>query len=227
MKYDCTVIVPFYNEGYRVLKVLSEISRIKGIKIVCVDDGSTDNSYNLVKKRFPLVKLVQIKNNSGKSNAIIQGLKEVKTKYVFLIDADLQKLKYKDYELGLNRINDKKDIDMIIFKRNIGQRYYIKLNRGDVLISGERLLKTNLLKRALTKNIKNYELELKINKYFFENKKKTFWMKSSAKNTIKSRKIGLFKGIYQDIKMYLSIVFGVGVISYFYQVFLFCKDELN
>ena len=52
-------------------------------------------------------------------------------------------------------------------------------------------------------------------------------MKSSAKNTIKSRKIGLFKGIYQDIKMYLSIVFGVGVISYFYQVFLFCKDELN
>jgi glycosyltransferase involved in cell wall biosynthesis len=227
MKYNCTVIIPFFNEGYRILKVLGEISRIKGIKIICVDDGSTDESFNLVKKRFPSIKIIKININSGKSNAIIQGLKEVKTKFVMLIDADLQKINYKDYELGLKKINEKKKIDMIIFKRNIAQRLYIRMNRGDVLISGERLIKTNLLKKALLKNPKNYELELKMNKYFFENKKKCFWMNSVAKNTIKSMKVGFIKGMYQDLKMYFSIVRSIGIVGYMFQVFLFCREELD
>lgn len=47
-----SVIMPFYNEEkYLDLAIQSVINQtLKDIEIICVNDGSTDNSLNIVKK---------------------------------------------------------------------------------------------------------------------------------------------------------------------------------
>jgi glycosyltransferase involved in cell wall biosynthesis len=90
-KYSC--IIPFYNEKPRISYVLSAVTRIKEIsEVICVDDGSTDNSAEIIKNDFPTIRLIQHKTNLGKTAAIYTGIKLVINDAVLLLDSDLVNL---------------------------------------------------------------------------------------------------------------------------------------
>lgn len=47
-----TAIVPFFNEGERVVNTLKLLSKVANLKeIICVDDGSTDSAYKKITKK--------------------------------------------------------------------------------------------------------------------------------------------------------------------------------
>ena len=90
--FSVSVIVPFYNaEPYlkRCIDALLKQDFNKSFEIIMVDDASTDNSQNIIKKQnSPLIKLYSLPSNTGPSAARNVGLKIAKGDYVFFFDAD-------------------------------------------------------------------------------------------------------------------------------------------
>lgn len=87
-----TIIVPVYNVANYVRKCLESLSAqtYKDIVIVCVNDGSTDNSPEILKnyaKTEPRIKVIN-KENGGLSSSRNAALKTVKTEFVMFCDSD-------------------------------------------------------------------------------------------------------------------------------------------
>ena len=57
-------------------------------EVILVDNGSTDNSINFVKKNFPQVKIIANKRNLGFAQANNQGFKRAKGDYIVTLNND-------------------------------------------------------------------------------------------------------------------------------------------
>ncbi|MBR3236712.1 glycosyltransferase [Candidatus Saccharibacteria bacterium] len=92
MKAKISVIVPVYNVEEYLPKCLNSLTSQteKDIKIICVDDGSTDGSLAILKEYEKKDKriLVVSKKNGGLSSARNAGLLKCDTEYVMFCDSD-------------------------------------------------------------------------------------------------------------------------------------------
>ncbi|WP_435137989.1 glycosyltransferase family 2 protein [Formosa sp. A9] len=113
MSYQFTIIVPVYNEEDNLLRVETELlayTKIatKPTKILLVNDGSSDNSQELIEaicNRNPEFSYITFKENRGLSAAIKAGFDFVDTPLLGYIDSDLQTAP-SDFNLLLEHIND-------------------------------------------------------------------------------------------------------------------------
>lgn len=92
-KIDVTVFTPTYNREYTISKLYeSLISQTnKNFEWVVVDDGSTDDTYGVIKKFIGENKLsikYFKKDNEGKHLAINYGVKHAEGKMFFIVDSD-------------------------------------------------------------------------------------------------------------------------------------------
>ena len=95
---DISVVVPLYNEAESLPELVEWIDRVMRAndftyEIVMVDDGSTDDSWEVIRtlaERFPAVKGVQFRRNYGKSPALNTGFRAAQGDVVITMDADLQ-----------------------------------------------------------------------------------------------------------------------------------------
>lgn len=90
-KSDCnvTVIIPNYNNKKLLSNLLDSLKKIKtSFDIIIVDNSSQDDSVSFLKNNYPEIKLIENKENKGFAYAVNQGIKESKTKYVFLLNND-------------------------------------------------------------------------------------------------------------------------------------------
>lgn len=88
-----TAIVPAYNEEKTVGKVLDVLvtSDIPD-EVICVNDGSTDNTLNEIKKYKEDIVIIDIGKNKGKGNALAEGIKKASGDILLFLDADLTTL---------------------------------------------------------------------------------------------------------------------------------------
>jgi glycosyltransferase involved in cell wall biosynthesis len=94
------IVIPLYNEDKLVIQVLDLLEEVKfpefisSRKIIIVDDGSTDNSYHVVKKyienKQDRYTLLQMDKNSGKGAAARYGIDQGNGETIFIQDADLE-----------------------------------------------------------------------------------------------------------------------------------------
>ena len=90
------IIVPEYNEGQRAVDTISSILKFSKNLVIVVDDGSDDNSFELLEKEFNKNKqVVLLKHliNLGKGAAMRTGIKMARKRKmvaVIFIDADGQ-----------------------------------------------------------------------------------------------------------------------------------------
>ena len=112
-KIHLSVVIPAYNEAKKISETLLDIDRYLSkqkypstgtstelgrmssrqvpYEIIVVNDGSKDNTVEVVEKTKQLVKNLRIINNQenhGKGWAVKQGMLEAKGKYRIYIDAD-------------------------------------------------------------------------------------------------------------------------------------------
>ena len=88
-KSDITIIIPAYNEEKGIGDVISQLKNLKGdYQLLVVDDGSTDKTFDIIKKSG--VDVVRHKYNKGYGAALKTGLRNTKTSVVLYIDADGQ-----------------------------------------------------------------------------------------------------------------------------------------
>jgi len=93
-----SILVPVYNESEVLEEFLQHLKPILfalrcDTEIVFVDDGSTDNSCDIISGSKPISdsqKLIKLSRNFGKEAALCAGLKAVSGDAVIIIDADLQ-----------------------------------------------------------------------------------------------------------------------------------------
>jgi glycosyltransferase involved in cell wall biosynthesis len=220
----CSCIIPFYNEGHRILTVLDVVTQVKGLsQIICVDDGSEDEGSELLRGHFPHVTVVELPRNRGKAEAIQEGLEFVRGDYVLLLDADLRSLEAQEIAAAIAKIVGHPRIDMIVLRR-FGAPH-CKLSRGDVLFSGERVLRTEDLARILRADPQKYQLEIAINQYMMDHHKLVYWMPSSARNTYKMDKLGLKAGLAREIMMLRNMMSYRGIGAYVEQFLSFAKKR--
>ena len=89
-KYKISVIVPVYNaEKYLEETVKSLINQtMNGIEIIFVNDGSTDNSINILNKyKKENVKIIN-QSNKGVIEARIVGFNQATGNYITFVDND-------------------------------------------------------------------------------------------------------------------------------------------
>jgi len=89
-----SIIVPAYNEEVTVVKTINSLlnTEYPAFEIIFIDDGSTDNTYNIVKQEYegnPLVTILT-KPNGGKASALNLGVSKAKYDFTVCIDADTQ-----------------------------------------------------------------------------------------------------------------------------------------
>ncbi len=95
---DISVVIPVFNEESN-LPVLYErlVNSVTSIsndyELIFVNDGSKDNSLNIIKElslKNPQVKYIDFSKNFGHQLAVFAGLENAKGDTIVIIDADLQ-----------------------------------------------------------------------------------------------------------------------------------------
>ncbi len=92
MKNSQTVaaIVPAYNESENITRVLDVLVKTEIIdEIIVVDDGSSDNTCEVV-SQYGEVKLLLNGTNHGKAYSMQKGVDHAKAEIIFFCDADLR-----------------------------------------------------------------------------------------------------------------------------------------
>ena len=113
-----SVIIPVYNTEKYVEKCLESLAKqeMKDFEVIIVNDGSTDNSENVIKNYMQSSKLnikYLEKENGGLASARNYGVEKASGKYISFLDSDdyLEKNLFSELEKYID-----KDIDLIKFK---------------------------------------------------------------------------------------------------------------
>lgn len=105
-----SVIVPVYNEAENISPIFKGIKEILSpiggfLEIIFVNDGSTDNTLEELKKLKP-VKIINFRKNFGQTAALDAGIKAAEGEIIITMDGDGQ--------------NDPSDIPLLLEKMNEG-----------------------------------------------------------------------------------------------------------
>lgn len=96
MNFKISVILPIYNQELFLKRAIDSLINqsigFENIEIIMVNDCSTDNSKNIIKKytdKYPNCKSISLKNNSGSSGKPRNvGLDHASSDYIMFLDPD-------------------------------------------------------------------------------------------------------------------------------------------
>ena len=144
-----SIIFPFYNEEPRlkasfnhILNFIKKKPAFK-IEIIFVDDGSDDNSYELInrfiknsrKNNKIKFKIIKSKKNLGKGSALKLGIKKAKYDWILTTDIDMSVSLFQIYHWLKKKLINKKYFVYFAtrtHKQSIVQRNFFRKVLGDI-----------------------------------------------------------------------------------------------
>lgn len=134
-----SVVVPLLNEAESLPELYvaldDTLSRhAEGCELIFVDDGSSDDSFQVLqglRRKDERVKIIQLRGNQGKATALAVGFREAQGEVIITLDADLQ--------------DDPKEIP----------KFLAKLEEGYDLVSGWKVRRQDPWTRRLLSAIFN------------------------------------------------------------------------
>jgi len=115
-----SIIIPVYNNGKYIEKCLDSIvnqTKNTDLEIIIINDGSTDNSENIIKQYIEKCNSSNIKYYSKENEGVAKtrnfGIENATSDYIMFVDAD-DYIELKTIEILEKYI--KQDIDLIKFK---------------------------------------------------------------------------------------------------------------
>lgn len=242
-----TIVVPCYNEeevfndtNTALLGLLDDLKKKKKITstsgILYVDDGSKDNTWNLIEEAYKAnssIKAIKFAGNKGHQNAVYAGLMFAKeySDFTISIDADLQddiKVieemidKYYDGAQVVYGVRNDRATDSF-FKRFTANSYYklLKKNKSKAVFNSADF---RLMSKEVMNELEDYkefhlflrgltpELGFKQEQVFYARKKR---LKGDSKYSLKKMIKLAFDGITSSNDTPLFSFFYIGGISLF------------
>ena len=217
MKFNLSIIIPFFNAKKLIKKNFDNIynlqKKFNKIEIIYIDNNSSDNSYEILKKKILITKNIKIyktNKNKGQGPGVARNLGLIKSesKYVLFLDHD-DTLEIKNFKKILNFLKTyKPNITYLRKKSEITSAPYIeyfKHNLEKFFINTNNMESIAIIfnKEFLTRNkitffSKIYEDIFFIFKTHFYNKKKIcfssdiIYHKYFNKSSITNSKISMF-----------------------------------
>jgi glycosyltransferase involved in cell wall biosynthesis len=195
-----SAVVPAYNEAARIGVVLEVLEECRVLsEIIVVDDGSSDNTEQVVKKYR--VKYIRMSQNSGKGAAMERGVKEATSDIIFFCDADIRGLKASMIEEMAQPVIQGK-VEMFIAMRN-RKSYVLRFILAFIpLLGGERVLTKSLWESVPSYYKERFRIEAGLNFYAkYYGKGFRFKVFHGLTQTIKEKKYGLWKGFVARMLM--------------------------
>lgn len=117
-----SIIIPIWNTEKYLEKCLSSVvnQTLKGIEIICVNNGSTDSSIQIIEKfvkNDPRIKVVT-KEHGCLSSARNAGMAVATAPYITFVDSD-DWVEPECYELAIAEFEKDPDIDLVCWGANI------------------------------------------------------------------------------------------------------------
>ena len=121
-KIEISVVIPVYNEAENIHELYKRLTASiipisSRYELIFIDDGSTDNSLNLLRElqiKDKKIRIIKFTRNFGQQSAVLAGFRYCNGEIIAQLDADLQ--------------NSPEDIPKLIQK----------LNEGYDIVSGTR-----------------------------------------------------------------------------------------
>ena len=176
---DISLVIPLKDEEESLPELSEWINRVMNTnnysyEIIFVDDGSTDNSWNIIedlRNKNPNIKGIKFQRNYGKSAGLNEGFRAAQGDVIITMDADLQDSPEEIPELRRMIVEDgydivsgwkKKRYDNALTK-NIPSKFYNATTRW---MSGIKLHDFNCGLKAYRKNVvKSIEVYGEMHRY--------------------------------------------------------------
>lgn len=150
-----SIIIPIYNSEDTLEKCLDSVvsQSYEDIEIICVNDGSKDNSLKILKKyaekdsRFVIID----KKNEGVSRARNDGMKIATGKYITFVDAD-DCVETTEIEEMYNAIVKKK-VDVVRSNYRVHYKNSDKIDIGDLSLLANKTLKKDEIKEVFLSKV--------------------------------------------------------------------------
>ncbi len=160
-KPKVSVIIPVYNvEKYLALCLDSIINQtLKEIEIICVNDGSTDDSLLILLKYSKLDNRIMIidQRNRGLSEARNTGVKYSNGEFIYFIDSDdllFQNALFELYIYGTKYNLDVIYFQFLRFKNEINIKKNQNMNNSNIILNPKYIIKGKYLLIQLRKRKK-------------------------------------------------------------------------
>lgn len=156
-EYILTVIIPMYNNEKFIERCLQSIinQSLKNIKILVVDDGSTDSSSDIIQlyvKKYDNIEYYST-DRQGPGMARNIGIKNCFTKYITFIDSD-DWIDLNAYKKCLNLLENNPQCDIAVFGVMTEYDSYI-LSQKRYVYEMPNIIDSNMALTLLT-NLQNY-----------------------------------------------------------------------
>ncbi len=87
-----SVIIPNYNGEQYIRTCLDSLAAqtLKEVPVIVVDNGSKDQSVQIIREEYPYVTLLELDTNYGFCRAVNEGIRAAQTEYVILLNNDVR-----------------------------------------------------------------------------------------------------------------------------------------
>lgn len=145
-----SVIVPVYNTGKYLKKCLDSLvnQTLEDIEIIVVNDGSSDNSIDIIKsygKKYKNKIIFLDKENGGQGSARNLGIKVAKGEYIGFVDSDDfvdLKMYEKMYEVATNNKSEIVICNLIDYYEKNNNENIVNLNLENNVSNTEGIIKS-------------------------------------------------------------------------------------
>ncbi len=118
MKPTIDIIIPSFNGKYLLEKHLPQVYKNSDFlnKVIIIDNGSTDDTIDWLKKNYPQVVIVRNSRNLGFTKPINQGVAVSKSDYIVLLNNDVRP--EKGYLKDIFRFFDDENVFAVSFNED-------------------------------------------------------------------------------------------------------------
>lgn len=162
---ELTIVMPSFNEEVSLTEIIQDLlnkCELNNWDLIIVNDGSTDQTYSILKKfeHSNRVKVISHKINKGYGGALKSGILGAETEFVITMDAD-----------GQHRVGDVSGLldfikthnaDMVVGKREYDGNHYRTIGKKAIRFFARMLM--NVPVEDLNSGMKIYRTEL-VKKY--------------------------------------------------------------
>src|SRR3989344_7381602 len=87
-----SIIIPNWNGQELLERNLPQVLAVtkEAGEIIVVDDGSTDDSVNILREKFPMIRVLQKKSHEGFASTVNQGVRAASSDIVVLLNTDVE-----------------------------------------------------------------------------------------------------------------------------------------